>query len=169
MIHERQVWHALRACHRLVMAGGTTESLAESVCCSLTAQVRGLVALLRGSRRRVVGAAPLTVHVHRARRRSRTGGRLISQSHSCPTTLPSSRSCRLRSARARLGGRTGWSATPIVRRPCGRSGHCARKRLAAGCRLGGRPVIRCHTAGVVSDDGGADRLEVHGRHCHCGR
>lgn len=40
-VHDLQVWHVLRAYHRVVMAGGTTEALAESVCSSLTAQVRG--------------------------------------------------------------------------------------------------------------------------------
>ncbi len=34
------IWHILRVYHRLMMAGGTTEALAESVCSTLTMHVR---------------------------------------------------------------------------------------------------------------------------------
>ena len=40
-VRKHTVWHVLRAYHRLMMAGGTTEALAESVCSSLTLQTRG--------------------------------------------------------------------------------------------------------------------------------
>ena len=40
-VRKHRVWHVLRAYHRLMMAGGTTEALAESVCSSLTLQARG--------------------------------------------------------------------------------------------------------------------------------
>ncbi len=34
------IWHVLRVYHRLIMAGGTTEALAESICSTLTMHVR---------------------------------------------------------------------------------------------------------------------------------
>ncbi len=40
-VHRVGVWHVLRLYHRLMMAGGTTEALAETVCSLLTQQGRG--------------------------------------------------------------------------------------------------------------------------------
>jgi len=40
-VRATRIWHVLRVYHRLVMAGGTTEALAESVCSALTRQVHG--------------------------------------------------------------------------------------------------------------------------------
>lgn len=41
-VRAAKVWHVLRLYHRLIMGGGTTEALAETVCSFCSVQVRGL-------------------------------------------------------------------------------------------------------------------------------